>query len=380
MSQIESSYQQEISEQTFLDLCTWLSDDLLYSEDQLTRLLEEEHYLKLIELANTYWLIGHLTTQIKKKHIWQRLPQALKAYLTTLEKVYQQRSQAIQQEVISVCRVLKKVTPQLVLLKGSAALFNGVANPISTRYMADIDILVAQDKLNLCLEALSQNGYILDVTDASISTKDFHHASPLIRQDGPCYIEIHRRPLVNTLKNILSAEEAMNQSMPLLIGEDLIVQQMHPTQQIIHTIAHSELQDRGYKEAHIDLRQLLNFYLIAKTFAVQICWRTVEQRFTDTKQFYVLEAIVFHANKLFGLPIFIDHFEQGKSKIQYQKCIRNFTQEKHATTLISSIRKVLQGYSKATIINLYGEKGYFPVFRGRLKHVKRHLLLLFRGD
>lgn len=379
MNQQDHTFTQQFCEQSFIDLCTWLSDDKSHFAEHLSRLLDEEHYLKLIELANTYWLTGHLTHQLKKYHVWQKLPGELRDYLSNFESCYLQRSEAIKQEIISVCSLLTKVTPQLILLKGGASLFNGVANPISTRYMADIDILVPQDKLDSCLETLVENGYILDVTESSIATEDFHHAPPAIRKGGPCYIELHRSPLVNSFKSILSAEQAINSATELPLTTELLVQQMHPTHQIIHTIAHSELQDQGYAEAHIDLRQLLNFYLIAKTFAEQICWASVEQKFAETEQSHILRAMCYHANKLLGLAINISPFEHHPSQLQYQKCIQNFTKGETKQSILSTISRVLKGYSTATIINLYGDKGRFAVFRGRLKHLKRHLLMLFKG-
>jgi hypothetical protein len=379
LKQSEAPISSKISEQTFLDLCMWLSDDITYSQSQLDRLLNEDHYLSLIELANTYWLIGHLNKQLKKHNIWVLLPRELVAYLTELDRLYLNRSLAIKQEIIAVSSMLKEVTPKIVLLKGAATLFNGLANPISTRYMTDIDILVSEETLGNCLSKIKCNGYILDKDELSIETNDFHHAPPAIREDGPCYIELHRRPLVNSLTNILDKVEAIETSVPLELAKGLVVQQMHPTQQIIHTIAHSELQDRGYAERHIDLRQLLNFYLVTQTFGQEICWKTVEERYKSTSHLHILNSVLYQANKLFGLTVPSLKIDKISAQKQLQHCLQSYSQSEPEYSKRILIQRVLKGYSRNIIINIYGEKGHFPIFRGRLKHFRRHTRMLLKG-
>jgi len=379
VNQADNSFTSKISGQTFVDLCMWLSDDITYSQSQLDRLLNEDYYLSLIELANTYWLIGHLNKQLKKHSIWPFLPSELVTYLTEIDRLYLNRSLAIKQEIIAVSSMLKEVTPTIVLLKGAATLFNGLADPISTRYMTDIDILVPEEKLDNCLTKIKCNGYILDKDELSIETNDFHHAPPVIREDGPCYIELHRRPLVNSLTNILDKVEAIETSVPLELTKGLVVQQMHPTQQIIHTIAHSELQDRGYAERHIDLRQLLNFYLVTQTFGQEICWKKVEERYKSTNHLHILNSVLYQANKLFGLTVPSLKIDKISAQKQLQLCLQSYSQSELEYSKRMLIQRVLKGYSRNIIINIYGEKGHFPVFRGRLKHFRRHLRMLFNA-
>jgi hypothetical protein len=357
----------------------WLSDDITYSQSQLDRLLNEDHYLNLIELANAYWLIGRLNSQLKKYNIWPLLPSELIAYLTELDRFYLSRSLAIRQEIIDVCGLLKKITPKLVLLKGAATLFNGLANPISTRYMADIDILVPEEQLDSCLGQITSNGYILDKDELSIETNEFHHGPPAIREGGPWYIELHRSPLVNSLTNILAKDEVLETSIALELTESLVVQQMHPTQLVIHAIAHSELQDRGYSEAHIDLRQLLNFYLLAKRFDQEICWQAVEERFKSTELLHIVNSVAFQVKALFGLTIPKLKIDKESGQKQYQKCLQNYCHPISEDSKRTLIRRILTVYSKDIIINIYGDKGYFPIFRGRLKHFKRHIHILFKS-
>ena len=72
-------YNVKITQQTFYDLSTWLTHPNKYSQDQLSRLLNEEKYLPLITLAHEYWLVGALTNQLKSANVWNKLSSELKA-------------------------------------------------------------------------------------------------------------------------------------------------------------------------------------------------------------------------------------------------------------------------------------------------------------
>ncbi|MGS2722099.1 nucleotidyltransferase family protein [Paraglaciecola aestuariivivens] len=373
---IANDFTPEINEQTFLDLACWLTKKRCFSQAQLARLKDESHYLNIIALANHFWLLGHLANQLKKQTFWPDLPSELRNYLTQIEELYQKRSLAIKQEVLNVCTLLAPITQDLVLLKGAATLFNGISEPIGSRYMADIDILLPNNKLKLGIQTLSSHHYQFEHDEMTIYTSAFHHAPPAIRPNGPCYIELHRQPLVNSIRHLLDCDEAFNTATTLALDSKISVKQLHPTQQVIHCIAHSELQDQRFKEAYLDLRQLVNFYLIVNKFNSQICWKTIEKRFRDTQHIEELRSVVYQANRLFDLPIYISTWQTEATHTHYLKCVNNAAQLHQAESNLQKFSQFIQGYSSHTIVNLYGENGTFPLITGRLKHGIRHLRLV----
>ena len=184
-----------ITEQTYLGLGTWLSVEADYSQEQLTRLQREESYLPLISLANEYWLIGPLANQLQKAEFWLVLPVQLQSYLLELEKLYLQRSLAMQQETVFACDILLQANIKVVILKGAASLLNGAVKPISNRFMSDIDLLVAEEKQSECEQLPKIQGYCPQPEDFNLDAHGHHHSPPLIRDNAICYVELHRRAL-----------------------------------------------------------------------------------------------------------------------------------------------------------------------------------------
>ena len=209
-------------------------------------------------LANNNWLTGALANRLRINGVWSLIPATLRGYLTELEQFYQQRSEAIQQETIYSCSLLLKANLKVNVLKGAANLFNGAAQPLSNRYMSDIDILVQEERLEDSVKTLEQNGYFNsdDNAEISIDANAHHHALPLIRKDRICYVELHRWALPSSSHHILQTKEIWQCSIPLKLTPDLTVLQMHPTQQVILAIVHSEISDSAFINNHINLRQL----------------------------------------------------------------------------------------------------------------------------
>jgi hypothetical protein len=366
----------KIMKQTYEDLGTWLSAEAKYSQEQLARLQTEESYLPLISLANDYWLIGPLTNQLRKHDFWQALPLQLQRYLSELEKLYLQRSQAIQQETVYACDVLVRENIKVVVLKGAANLFNGVLEPISNRYMCDIDLLITEEKQSECEQQLKTHGYYPQEDDFTLEAHGHHHAPPLIREGAICFIELHRRPLKKSISSVLQAEEIWRDAIPLLLKEDLQVLQLHPTHQVILSIAHSELQDDGYSEMHMDLRQLLNLQFIASYFNEQIDWQSVQQHFSRAKQSHVLAAVLYKAYRLLNLRTPITDIDDLHSKEHFEASLAVNTEINKNVSVFTPLLKTLRGYKRNVIIDLYGDEGRFALLSGRLKHLNRHLRMM----
>lgn len=367
-----------ITQQTIYDLGTWLSEKQQYTQTQLTHLQLEEHYLPLVALANNNWLTGALASSLKKSPVWSLVPTTLQDYLTELEHFYQQRSEAIQHEAIFSCSLLLDANIKVILLKGAANLFNGAANPISSRYMSDIDILIQQSKLEEGLKTLEEKGYFNqdDNEEILIEADAHHHAPPLIRKGGICYIELHRWALPLSSHQILETKEIWQHSIPLPLTPSVEVLQLHPTQQIILAIVHSEISDSAFEDNQINLRQVFNLNSLAINFASTINWLIVKEHFHRSNLDHVLNAILFSAYKIFGLITPLTKIDDIHSQNHFHKGLEHFIKTQGDEPKFNYLKKVLRGYSRQTIIDLYGESGKFPLLFGRIKHLKRHAKML----
>ena len=368
-----------ITQQTFYDLGTWLSEKQQYHHTQLARLQSEDKYLPLVALANNNWLTGALANRLRNNGVWSLIPATLRGYLTELEQFYQQRSEAIQQETIYSCSLLLKANLKVIVLKGAANLFNGAAQPLSNRYMSDIDILVQEERLEDSVKTLEQNGYFNsdDNAEISIDANAHHHALPLIRMDGICYVELHRWALPLSSHHILQTKEIWQCSIPLKLTPDLTVLQMHPTQQVILAIVHSEISHSAFINNHINLRQLYNLYILANHFEPEINWSTIEDHFQRSNLTEILFAILFSSYKIFGLVTPITKIDHISAQKHLSRGLERFIKTQGEEHRFNYFKIVIRGYNKQTITNLYGKAGKYPLLVGRIKHIKRHGQMLF---
>ncbi|WNC71204.1 nucleotidyltransferase family protein [Thalassotalea psychrophila] len=370
--------QAKITEQTFIDMGMWLTHPEQHNSEQLITLLDEDARLPLITLVNTYWLGGALHNSLKKSNVWQTLDQELKDYLTELEQFYNQRNQGIKQEAIFACQILKDNDIPVVILKGSASLFNGVFKPISNRFMTDIDLLVPEDKWQQATQLFHQHGYTQSLEELDNIGVNHHHAPPLFRQQGGhCCVELHRWALKEKYKDILSTNDVWQQAINLPLSEDLAVLQMVPTQQILLTIAHSELSHTAYQDTIIDWRQLYNLAALVTTHGNQIDWQQVLVKFDNKDYLPVLHAHLFAAEKLLRLQTPIAASNDLPQQ-HLAECINLYVKRQSGSEKYGHIKKVLNGYGAESILIVYGNKGRFPLLVGRLKHFYHHLNKLIR--
>ncbi|KGJ94216.1 nucleotidyltransferase family protein [Thalassotalea sp. ND16A] len=368
--------QTKITEQTFIDLGMWLTHPEQHSAQQLTSLLDEDARLPLIALTNTYWLGGALHNSLKKSTIWQQLDPELTAYLAELEQFLDQRNQTIKQEAIFACQLLTDAQIPVIMLKGSASLFNGVFNPISNRFMTDIDLLVPEELQQQANETLVSHGYLPQLEEHEQTPIGHHHAPALFREGGECCVELHRWVLKKSVSDVLSTTEVWQQATPLVLTSGLQILQLEPSQQVILSIAHSELSHSGFSDKQLDWRQLINLHALVKYHQENINWQTVQNHFgrciSETPKM-ALSSLLVAADKLLKLSTPITNPDDTKAKIQVNSCISKYVKRQNPNKRFAHLFAVISRYGDAGIKEHYGDAGRYPLLTGRLKHIKKHI-------
>jgi len=363
---------EEISAESIYELADWLTVDKCYSQEQLEHLKDEEHYLPLIALAHNFWLVGALVQQLKNKKVWNSLPEELANYLDEIERLYLSRSKSITKEAQNTCKILEQRGINVIMLKGVAALFNGSYNEISERYMVDIDLLVREEDAKESFLALKEHGYSEQPYEFDIQIPNHHHLPALIRNNGCCFIEVHKNALKSSVAGVLSTHEIWRDSIPLPFYENASINQLNPTHQLILAIAHSELSDNNYKNNTFELKQIHHAYVISRYYYDEIDWEKVQGHFVREGLLHVLESMMFNIQTLFDFGTPIAKRVTLNSQTHLEKIIRQYVQCQGVQTFKVKVKQVLQGYDRQSILYLYGYSGYFPVFKGRLNHLKRH--------
>ena len=368
----------KITHQTYIDLCAWLAPAKPVCEERLIRLTCEDDYLPLIALANNFWLMGALAFQLRNKSVWERLPLLLSEYLATIEATYLERSLNIQHEVQNVSQILTSAGYELVLIKGAACLFNGSVDPISTRFMSDVDILVNRQDIESAYELLRSKGYQNALESHELHGKSHHHMPVLKREEGVCYIELHQGAVKSKFDCLLPVKEVWQDKLNLTLLDGLNVYQLSANQQVILTIVHSELSDRGIEDQHLELRQLYHLVVISDFYSKQLDWHKIQAHFVEHGQEKALRAVVYSAYQLFGLVTPITESIDDWGEQHFSRCIHQYIASQGVESQSQRFKNIVKGYRKESIISLYGNEGVWPILLGRLKHAKRHIGLLFK--
>lgn len=298
---------------TFYDLGAWLSQPDNYSEEQLARLQDEDLCLPLITLAHQHWLMGELAHQLKNSQVWELLPEQLQTYLLEIEAAYLQRSQALVAESMHACELLTQADIEVVLLKGAASLFNGVASPISTRYMKDIDILVPEGLQQQAMQVLLDNAYQLDEDYYAPNADVKHHLTP-VKRNEVCYIEIHRWVTPLYLQSILPTKQVWENVVPLNLSQSITVKELSPTHQVVLSILHSEITNKDYDLKRIDLLQLVHLARIIQQQESQINWEEIRKAFQVFDLSEILQNKLYVLHEFMHLNTPITQLDEKKSK------------------------------------------------------------------
>lgn len=356
----------DIDEGTFYSLTYWISEEADNNQHEISKLNIETEFVKIVSLANQFWLVGALTHGIKNKHCWHYLPELSQDYLDEVCQVYMQRSKALVEEVNFSVQALNKHGVIPILLKGAATLFNGVSTPNYIRYMNDIDLLVKETEIKKTLNILVDTNYLLDDDNYDIDEFEHHHETPLKRAHSLCYIEVHRWHLKKSLLSMLTNEEVWAKAENIPLPNSLLARQLSFTHEVIMNIIHSELADRGYFEKFINLFQLTALYKLLKNQQENIDWPVVIEHFERVGAKNVLFTRLYAVERLFKLNIPID-IDRETSNVFFDKCISKYLSPTKGSTIYSVLVGQLSEYSNLSIRISYNVDTFWRIQYYRLQ-------------
>lgn len=356
---------------TYKDLGLWLTEPNNYNNAQLKRLQDEDLCLPLISLAHRYHLIAPLMCQLRGSEAWGQLPEGLQCYLTDVADVFMERAKNLVTETIYVCKLLTNSDIDVTVMKGAACLFNGVADPISNRYMKDIDLLVPEHQQKSAEALLKNNSYEPDPLYFDVYENELAHAPPLKRNEI-CFVELHRWLIPKRLHKVLDTEEAWKEVKPLQLEAGLCVRQLAPTHQVILSIIHSELVNSDYDQSHIDLHQLFHLVSVVKFYQKQINWIQVEEHFQLYDLNLILKSVLYAAYDIFGLDTPITELNDIRARKHVKKCVNKYVKNQGQQSRIDILMEQLDCYKPRNIYLKYNDGGRFSYCKGIFKEVYYH--------
>lgn len=212
-----------------------------------------------------------------------------------------ERNTRLQQQVLEVGRQLEPLGIELVLLKGAIRLFDGLYPAPAWRFMSDIDLLLPETQARLAWSHLQEHGYIAnEQPSAEDRFETHHHLPPLHHTEREGALEIHTSLGRDETRGLLPANEVIKQATRTKIDGVFL---RFPTlkHQLVHAISHTFLQHRRHLLAPVQLRDLLEFYLLirAQDFAID----SVRDAFASYGKEWPVDASIQLLNDYFGVEL-----------------------------------------------------------------------------
>ena len=243
---------------------------------------------RLVQLGSSQLVLPTIYGALKRKNLVHHVPMDLMSYLQEITDLNQNRNIAILKQINFLSEIFNKHQIDHVFLKGAAMLITKPYDTLSERMIGDIDILVSENDLTRSQQLLIDQGFKA-VSKEFNFTKDLDYEKHLQRVFHPNYIaavEIHRKLLDLTLKNLISSVEVLNEKS--LSSDGYYI----PSKKILwhHAILNWQYNDSGIIRNALAFRTMVDvLYLESKNDTTNL-----KNNFFAVKHFYSLLSLFFN--------------------------------------------------------------------------------------
>lgn len=202
----------------------------------------------------------------------------------------------LQQAIESLNRV--GITP--VLLKGAAALVDGLFPDPGMRVVGDIDLLVPEAALIEGAAALNAAGFVR-VSPRVQFDADAHHLPARIHPETGISVELHKMPVPAPFRSLVDAGRCLDDARAVR-WRGLDARIPSATDRVAHTVTHGQIVDEHYWRGIPRLRHLLELAALRTRHGSEVVWSDLERRFSDAGFGAVLADTLAMSEELLERP------------------------------------------------------------------------------
>ncbi len=220
-------------------------------------------------------LLGRLAQHHVAQGWMNGVPERPRRYLQGALRLIDRQHLEVRWEVACIARALRDVPTPVLMLKGAAYFVAGLP-PMRGRLFADIDIMVAQDRLVEVEGALFRAGWISEERDAYNQRyyRDWmHELPPLKHVQRGTVIDVHHTITPPTSRFRVDGAKLLERSIAVDGAEGLRV--LAPPDMVLHSAVHLFQEgefDHGLRDL-LDLNDLLLHFSADPSF-----WRALFER------------------------------------------------------------------------------------------------------
>ena len=255
---------------------------------------------ELVAVASRHRVTPALAACLGDLGLDDRLPPELRDYLAFMRASNAARNRALLEQLGEIVSRFNGLGVEPCLLKGAARLIDGLYPDLSWRFMVDLDVLVPEDQLQVCVDALRANGYYEE--PEALDRGEGKHYPALVSTQGPAAVELHINIAPERFRLLAPTHEVKDTSIVerSRIGNIYLLK---PEYQIIYMIAHNQIfHARRFYEISM-VSELVELGLSISRYEPHLDWSFILDKFAKPDWRRACLASLQAARILIGAPI-----------------------------------------------------------------------------
>ena len=270
---------------------------------------------QIVWVSTSQYVFPAVYLQLKRAGLLEELPTALVEYMEEYTDVNRERNKQIIDQAREIAALLNPHEINLVFLKGTGYLLDGLYEDIAERMVGDIDLLVDEKDMVRAAEVLISNGYGTLEKFYPLDLNRNRHYPSLANSNYMAGVEIHRQIIRVPYQNAVDFELIATKSRKLnQLDSAYVPGNEH---QILYNILNFQLNDESFYYASVFFRQMYDLFLLS----MRENPLTVVRNFGSF--FNCMNANLAASNMLLGDPVSISYQHDWHAKIFLKRINRH---------------------------------------------------------
>lgn len=174
-------------------------------------------------MGSSQFVLPALCSSFLRNGIAPLLPEDLAEHMKEMLRLNTERSRRIIVQCRHINGLLAPAGIRPVFFKGAALLLTGLFRDPGDRMMEDIDLLLPEGDIPAALELLTAEGYLIHPVKEGAEGKyaDHHHLPPMYHPGHIATLEIHRSPVHEKYRLVITAEDVLEAAKPCFPAEEI---------------------------------------------------------------------------------------------------------------------------------------------------------------
>ena len=169
--------------------------------------LRQSDPMDLAQIAQAHFVDTSLAPAIERHEVLRSsLPEDLVLFFGEMHAGNTRRNAALKAQLTEIGAEFGAANVKAVALKGAAELLAPLWPNAGSRYLSDLDILVAEEDLAVAIEVLNDLGATPEAAEM-IDWDVHHHITPYVRDDWSAQVELHKQVGGRQIGRLLTAED-----------------------------------------------------------------------------------------------------------------------------------------------------------------------------